>query len=54
MTLEEQKEQYNKNLVSYLEGMVPYYEDATIAQKDVNERNLVYQLLSMIAERISV
>jgi hypothetical protein len=54
MTEEEKKEQYNRKLISYIEGMIPFYYDATTAQNDIIDSSIMYQLLSSIPERLSV
>lgn len=54
MTEEEKKGQYNRKLISYIEAMIPFYENGTIAQIDVIDKSIAYQLLCCIPERLSV
>lgn len=54
MTEEEKKERYSRKLIPYIEGMIPFYVDATIAQIDVIDKSVVYQLLCSLPERLSI
>ncbi|BCJ92685.1 hypothetical protein acsn021_02540 [Anaerocolumna cellulosilytica] len=45
---EENQYRYISNLMPFVEGMVPLYEDAKLAQEELLDKNIAYRLLSSI------
>lgn len=54
MIVEENKVRYRNELIQYIEGMTPLYEDAKLAQEELLDKNIAYRLLSSIPWKISV
>lgn len=54
MMEEENEDRYRSELIQYIEGMIPLYEDAKLAQEELLDKNIAYRLLSSIPWKISV
>jgi len=49
---EENKDRYSSNLMPFVEGMIPLYEDANLAQEELLDKNIAYRLFGSIPCRL--